>query len=123
LLSDDGCNVKVNGSLIHERLGKGQHLPNIGDSFHVLQTALAPGEPTDITVDYSNIIYIDDPESPDYPDIDGCTLFLYLIPAGIAVDANRDGTIAFSGVERDTTSQDAPFRFWINDDKRRIAEF
>jgi hypothetical protein len=116
LFSDDGCNVKVNGNLVHERLGKGQHLPNINDSFHVLQTALAPGEPTDITVDYSNTIYDDDPDSSDYPDIDGCTLFLYLIPAGIAVDANRDGTIAFSGDSRDTTSQDAPFRFWINDD-------
>jgi hypothetical protein len=116
LFSDDGCNVKVNGSMVHERLGKGQHLPNIGESFHVLQTALAPGEPIDITVDYSNIIYDDDSDSADYPDIDGCTLFLYLIPAGIAVDANRDGTIAFSGDSRDTTSQHAPFRFWINDD-------
>ena len=82
----------------------------------MLQTALAPGEPIDITVDYSNIIYDDDPDSPGYPDIDGCTLFLYLIPAGIAVDANRDGTIAFSGEARDTTSQAAPFRFWCNDD-------
>ena len=82
----------------------------------MLQTVLAPGEPIDITVNYSNIIYNDDPDSPDYPDIDGCTLFLYLIPAAIAVDANRDGTIAFSGEARDTTSQDAPFRFWCNDD-------
>jgi hypothetical protein len=116
LFSDDGCSVTVNGSLIHQRMGQGQHLPNISDSFHVLQTALAPGEPTDIIVDYSNIIYDDDPDSPGYPDIDGCTLFLYLIPAGIAVDANRDGTIAFSGETRDTTSQDAPYRFWCNDD-------
>jgi len=80
LFSDDGCNVTVDGSLIHERMGQGQHLPNIGDSFHVLPTALAPGEPVDITVDYSNIIYDDDPDSPGYPDIDGCTLFLYLLP-------------------------------------------
>ena len=116
LFSDDGCNVSVDGSLIHERAGEAQHLPHIASSFHVLQTALAPGEPVDITVNYSNIIYNDDPDSPDYPDIDGCTLFLYLIPAAIAVDANRDGTIAFSGEARDTTSQDAPFRFWCNDD-------
>ena len=116
LFSDDGCNVTVKGSPIHKRLGKGQHLPNIGDSFHELQVVLAPGEPVDITVLYSNIFYDDDPESPGYPDIDGCTLFLYLIPAAIAVDANRDGTIAFSGEARDATSQDAPFRFWCNDD-------
>ena len=116
LFSDDGCNVTVDGSLIHERVGEAQHLPDIGTSFQVLQTVLAPGEPIDIAVNYSNIIYNDDPKSRDYPDIDGCTLFLYLIPAAIAVDANRDGTIAFSGEARDTTSQDAPFRFWCNDD-------
>ena len=116
LFSDDGCNVTVDSSPIHQRLGRAQHLPDIGTSFQVLQTLLAPGEPIDITVNYSNIIYNDDPDSPDYPDIDGCTLFLYLIPAAIAVDANRDGTIAFSGEARDTTSQDAPFRFWCNDD-------
>ena len=50
-----------------------------------------------------------------------CTLFLYLIPAAIAVDANRDGTIAFSGEARDTTSQDAPFRFWRNDDQDQVT--
>ena len=116
LFSDDGCNVTVDSSPIHQRLGQAQHLPDIGTSFEVLQTVLAPGEPIDITVNYSNIIYNDDPKSRDYPDIDGCTLFLYLIPAAIAVDSNRDGTIVFSGEARDTTSQDAPFRFWRNDD-------
>ncbi len=116
VFSDDGVNVTVQGSLIHQRFGQGQHLPSIGESFHLLPVILAPGEPIDITVDYLNTIYDNDPESPGYPDIDGCTLFLYLIPAAIAVDANRDGTIAFSGEARDTTSPDAPFRFWCNDD-------
>ena len=123
LFSDDGCNVTADSSPIHQRLGQAQHLPDIGASFQVLQTVLAPGEPIDITVNYSNIIYNDDPDSPDYPDIDGCTLFLYLIPAAIAVDANRDGTIAFSGEARDTTSQDAPFRFWINNDNDGLFDF
>jgi hypothetical protein len=113
LFSDDGCNVTVKGNLIHRRIGLGQHLPDLGNSFHLLPVALAPGEPVQITVDYSNIIYISDPDSDGYPDMDGCTLFLYLIPMGIAVDSNRDGTIAFSGEARDTTSQHAPFRFWI----------
>ncbi len=116
LFSDDGCTVSVEGTPIHQFLGRGQHLPKLGDSFHVLPVALAPEESVNIAVDYSNIIYDDDPESPGYPDIDGSTLFLYLIPAGIAVDANRDGTIAFSGENRDTTTPESPFRFWINDD-------
>ena len=84
----------------------------------MLQTALAPGEPIDITVDYSNIIYDDDPDSPGYPDIDGCTLFLYLLPMAIAVDANRDGEVKL-GSSTDKTSQERPYAFWINDDYDR----
>ena len=116
LFSDDGCTVSVEGTPIHQFLGRGQHLPKLGDSFHVLPVAFASEESVNIAVDYSNIIYDDDPESPGYPDIDGSTLFLYLIPAGIAVDANRDGAIAFSGENRDTTTPESPYRFWINDD-------
>ena len=120
LFSDDGCNVTLKGNVIQQRKGQGQHLPDLGNSFHVLPVTLAPGEPVQISVDYSNIIYVDDPKSPGFPDMDGATLFLYLIPMGIAVDSNRDGTIAFSGEARDTTSRDAPFRFWINDDDDHV---
>ena len=78
VFSDDGCNVTINGNLIHQRAGQGQHLPSLGDSFHLLPVVLTPGEPVDITADYSNTIYDDDPKSPGYPDIDGCTVFLFL---------------------------------------------
>jgi hypothetical protein len=114
LFSDDGCNVTLKGSSVHARFGRGQHLPNLGQSFHVLPVALAPGETVDITINYRNTIYAVLPGQP--PDIDGLTLFLYLIPAAIAVDANRDGNIVFQGDSRDITSRDKPFRFWINDD-------
>ena len=114
LFSDDGCNVTLKGSFVHARLGRGQHLPNLGQSFHVLPVALSPGETVDITINYRNTIYAVLPGQP--PDIDGLTLFLYLIPAAIAVDANRDGDIVFEGDSRDITSRDKPFRFWINDD-------
>ena len=43
-------------------------------------------------------------------------LFSVLIPAGITVDANRDGAIVFSGEARDITSEIMPFMFWCNDD-------
>jgi hypothetical protein len=89
-------------------------LPNLGQSFHVLPVVLAPGEPVDLTINYRNTIYAVLPGQP--PDIDGLTLFLYLIPVAIAVDANRDGDIVFEGDSRDITSRDKPFRFWINDD-------
>ena len=48
-----------------------------------------------------------------------------LIPVDMAVDANRDGVIKFSGnfgesevagKPQDRTSEEKPFRFWINDD-------
>ena len=57
LFSDDGCNVTLKGSSVHARFGRGQHLPNLGQSFHVLPVALAPGETVDITIDYRNTIY------------------------------------------------------------------
>ena len=114
LFSDDGCNVTLKGSYVHARFGRGQHLPNLSQSFHVLPVALAPGETVDITIDYRNTIYATLPGQP--PDIDGLTLFLYLIPVAIAVDANRDGDIVFEGDSRDITSRDKPFRFWMNDD-------
>lgn len=48
---------------------------------------------------------------------------LLLVPADIAVDANRDGVIRFSGNlagtqgnPTDRTTEDKPFRFWLNDD-------
>ena len=46
-----------------------------------------------------------------------------LVPADIAVDANRDGTIRFAGnfqttqgKPTDKTTEAKPFRFWCNDD-------
>ena len=98
-------------------LGEAQHLPDIASLFSRAANCCSLREnpsTSPLTIRTSSTTMT--PKVRDYPDIDGCTLFLYLIPAAIAVDANRDGTIAFSGEARDTTSQDAPFRFWCNDD-------
>ncbi|PAW79530.1 MAG: hypothetical protein B9S32_03055 [Verrucomicrobia bacterium Tous-C9LFEB] len=55
---------------------------------------------------------------------------ILLLPAELAVDANRDGTIKFGGNSSDsdvadkptdTTTQDKPFRFWCNDGQN-VAE-
>ena len=45
VFSDDGCNVTIKGNLIHQRAGQGQHLPSLGDSFHLLPVVLTPGDP------------------------------------------------------------------------------
>jgi hypothetical protein len=120
IFSDDGCSVTVTGSPVLAHLAQRQHLPNLGESFHVLPVALVPGKPVEITVDYFNTIYVK-PKST-LPDIDGLTLFLYLIPVAIAVDADRDGNIVLSGESKDTTSKEKPFRFWINDDHDRTPD-
>jgi hypothetical protein len=116
MFSDDGCNVTVKGSQVLGRLARNQHLPDIGESFQVLPVVLAPGKAVDITVEYMNTIYT------GFPDIDGLTLFLYLIPIAIAVDADRNGTIVLSGESRDTTAEATPFRFWVNSDDDKGAQ-
>jgi hypothetical protein len=40
----------------------------------------------------------------------------YVVMAGLAVDANRDGQIELGAASSDATSATQPFRFWINDD-------
>jgi hypothetical protein len=54
------------------------------------------------------------------------------IPADLAVDANRDGVIHFGGnyndqtlIDKpvDKTSQDKPFRFWVNDDHDELGVY
>jgi len=63
---------------IIDNFNKGQPLPDLGKSFHVLEDAfLTPGETVHIKVEYSNCRYIQDGEEPD---IDGCTLFAFLLP-------------------------------------------
>jgi len=53
-----------------------------------------------------------------------------LVPAALAVDANRDGSIKFAGnlhdtnligVPLDRTSESEPFRFWCNDDDDHVG--
>ncbi|HEY5811165.1 MAG TPA: hypothetical protein VIT23_00745 [Terrimicrobiaceae bacterium] len=92
LFSDDGCNATVDGTKVHGHLGLDQHLPDLDGrfatrpgSFHQLPVVLAPGKKTSITVNYSNTIYVSTPGAPGYPDIDGCTLFLVLIPVDISI--------------------------------------
>jgi alpha-tubulin suppressor-like RCC1 family protein len=43
-----------------------------------------------------------------------------LVPAELMVDANRDGEMSFEDSEvhaNDVTSEDKPYRFWVNDDQ------
>lgn len=75
IFSDDGCNVTVDDKLVHKRHGKSQALPNLSASFYPLDVTLTPGKSVNLKVDYSNVYYI---PAPNAPDIDGCTLFVYL---------------------------------------------
>lgn len=77
--SDDGVDVTVDGNQVHGAFGKDQALENSGSSFKVLDIVLVGGEPTNISVKYSNTIYNGE------NDIDGCTLYVCLIPATIKI--------------------------------------
>jgi hypothetical protein len=74
IFSDDGCRVtiKQNGATIcfFDRYGRGQHLPSLNRSFHVLPVVLEAGN-YDIEIWYSNTFYGGD------TDIDGATLFTF----------------------------------------------
>lgn len=75
IFSDDGCNVSVDDKLAHSRYKRGQALPNLSASFYPIDVTLTPGKNVNLKVDYSNVHYI---PAPNAPDIDGCTLFVYL---------------------------------------------
>jgi hypothetical protein len=75
IFSDDGCRVAIRAEgmadYVFNRFKKGQHLPNMSQSFHVLAVTLEEGVTYEITVEYSNILY------RGTTDIDGCTLFAF----------------------------------------------
>jgi hypothetical protein len=75
IFSDDGCRVTLkvgdNTIYIFDRFGKGQHLPSMSQSFHILPVWLDADVTYEIKVEYSNTIYRGE------VDIDGCTLFAF----------------------------------------------
>lgn len=80
IFSDDGCTVSVDGKEVEPKnAGKPQTLQNLSQSFHVLDVLLIPEKPVNITVVYTNTIYTGSKEKPD---IDGCSLHLFLVPLG-----------------------------------------
>ncbi len=71
ILSDDGCDVTINGSKVLFAKDKGQALPDLSQSLSKLSATLTPGQTYHIKIDYSNVIYTGN------ADIDGCTLFAW----------------------------------------------
>ncbi len=82
ILSDDGCTVTINGKKVLTKFGEGQALPDLKQSLHILPVILSSGTPANIKVEYSNIIYRVNAKEPD---IDGVTLFVYLLPVEIVM--------------------------------------
>ena len=93
ILSDDGCKVTINGKEVLTRFGKGQALPHLGQSLSILPVILSSDTPANIKVEYSNIIYR---ENPNEPDIDGVTLFVYSLP--VTLKDVKDSTITSDDV-------------------------
>jgi len=71
IFSDDGCDVWINGALILNNFKKGQHLPSLDQSLHVLNFKFVPRQTYHIRIHYGNTIFT------GRTDIDGCTLFAF----------------------------------------------
>ena len=97
IFSDDGCEVKVNNQTVHNRYNKGQALPNLSASCHVLPCLLTPGRPVEISVNYSNIYFITDGAMPD---IDGCSLFVFLTETPVDMDVDSDNNNGYGNPDR-----------------------
>jgi len=75
LFSDDGVDLEIDGKKVLPNFGKGQHLPNLAQSFLEVKgsdgrgTSWVPGRMYEVKIKYSNIIFTGD------ADIDGCTMF------------------------------------------------
>jgi hypothetical protein len=95
-----------------------------GTKVTYLRTKTISGEPTQVLGTYTFTIPPGECKSEVFPtllsfpftnppDSDSTVSITYnLLPIDLAIDANRDGTIA-SG---ETASQEKPFRFWVNND-------
>lgn len=97
IFSDDGCDVTLDGKNVHSRHSKGQALPDHAKSFYVLPCLLTPGKPVDITVNYSNTHFITN--GPE-PDIDGCSLFVFLTEAPVDMDVDSDNNNGYGSPDR-----------------------
>ena len=81
ILSDDGCNVTIDGNLVLKNFNKGQELSDLSHSLcKITPYNAVVGTPNIIQVDYSNIVY-----NGDF-DIDGVTLMAYNGSAQVSQD-------------------------------------
>lgn len=109
VFSDDGCDVKVNSDpRVHKNGGVGQHLPDLDNSFHILPILLEPGKQVDLHVEYTNIKYF---ARLGHPDIDGCSLYLFLVPFEINVNDTVDTKDDI--VRREQKIVNTAWRQWI----------
>lgn len=111
VFSDDGCDVSIDGIKVHSRFKKPQGLPRLNESLHEIPVLLQPGQEYEFEISYSNVIFYVRAQEPD---IDGCTLFLCKVRAGIVTDFNRDGIIDDN--DQGKVTDEEPWRWWVNDD-------
>jgi hypothetical protein len=98
VFSDDGCDVWIDDKLVMNNFKKGQHLPALNQSFHVVNGGngrpfpFRKGKSYQIKIRYSNTVF------NGKTDIDGLTVFAYngggdSVRVSLLVDTNRDGVV------------------------------
>lgn len=112
VFSDDGVDIFIDGKrYLPWRLGRGQHLPKMTQSFRLVRDTdpnnwrneiFVANQVYHIRIEYSNILYVEGTPANNYfVDIDGCTLFAFngggrifdlemVTPAGDPVNAPVD---------------------------------
>ncbi len=106
LVSDDGCDMTIDNTAEPwlKEYGQGH---DISKGARPWPGVFVSGKTYDIKLHYSQTWY-----KPGVNDLDGISVVLCVLPIDLAVDANRDGTIA----PGEHASQESPLRFWINND-------
>ncbi len=103
IFSDDGATVKIGDKIVHGGETQGetqpQHLPDLGQSLHFIDpSAAGVGSTADakvkITVLYSNIKYTG---GIGFPDVDGCTLFVFGDDAPYIEDVSPNPALVAQG--------------------------
>jgi RHS repeat-associated protein len=124
IFSDDGVDLYVDDVRVLARKGQGQHLPDLSQSFRVIDFNWAAGRSYKIKIEYFNGWYY-----PDLGDIDGCTMYAYngggtisAWRADIDTDSNNDGLINDSDESVEETSPGRYVNHNVDDDNSNSTQ-
>lgn len=104
--------------MVWEYAPNGEWVPHVLQDLIPQNTAWNLFDAADIN-DQGMIVGVADYKDPANPQAESESHGYMLVPLGLTVDGNRDGEMSFTDnniASADQTSEDRPYRFWLNDD-------